>query len=200
MAAVLLLVWLLARSAVPWIRARRERRERASLRLGLRPIPVTETDRTIDALPDNVYGFEVIFAVAGLKKGGGKVKPEPLSADGASYPVEVHKVAGEASWIGPAVGASLDVKKAGSADPRPHSDLSGRPGVESWGRRSSQPVVAAVGAVGSDSASVGFDDYSLPAAQKLPVFRRRTSSAAPLVIEAKVGVPEAEPLQSLTVR
>lgn len=82
----LLLLALLGHPSVPWIRGRGERRERAALRCDLRALKGPEADLSLDALPDGVYGYEVIFALQRMKDGGAKIKPPPFSGEGKPYP------------------------------------------------------------------------------------------------------------------
>jgi hypothetical protein len=78
---------------------RRTLRKRRSLRL----VALEEMEQAPTALPDGVYGFEEIFAVAGLRADGphaneARIKPDRRKANGEPYPLEVHKYAGE-TWL-----------------------------------------------------------------------------------------------------
>jgi hypothetical protein len=57
----------------------------------LRLVRGEETDSPPADLPDGVYGFEEIFAVAGFKDGRARVKPESVAPDGHRYPLEVQR-------------------------------------------------------------------------------------------------------------
>ena len=78
---------------------RRSFRKRRSLRL----VGLNEMERAPTALPDGVYGFDEIFAVAGLRPDGphgneARIKPDRRKANGEPYPLEVHTYAGE-TWL-----------------------------------------------------------------------------------------------------
>jgi hypothetical protein len=74
-----------------------EERERKRLRAdhNLRVVRGVETDSSAQELPNDVFGYEEIFAVQGLMDGRARVKP---ARD--TYPLEVHKVDGAVYLIG----------------------------------------------------------------------------------------------------
>lgn len=81
-----------------YFRRSSEERERADLRAahGLRLVHgADETERAPRDVPDGVCGYEEIFAVAGLKNGEARLKP-----DRNPYPLEVHKFEGETYVVG----------------------------------------------------------------------------------------------------
>jgi hypothetical protein len=86
-------------------RVGREQFQRWSLqkRRGLRLVRNNEADTPPSRLPDKVYGYEEIFAVAGLRSWGAhadaaRIKPDRTNKDGSPYPLEVHKFDGE-TWL-----------------------------------------------------------------------------------------------------
>jgi hypothetical protein len=83
----------------------REELERRGLRnrRHLKRVALNEMEQPPSALPDGVYGFDEIFAVAGMRPGGPKanearIKPDRRKPNGDPYPLEVHKYAGE-TWL-----------------------------------------------------------------------------------------------------
>ena len=123
--ALLLIIGLYATEIRRFARDAKEARERRALRRfrKLRVVAGSETDLSPHELPDGIYGFEVVFAVAGIRSGRARIKPDGTNPVGVPYPLEVHKFDGE-TWL---VGyVSRDVTVSGDGE------------IELWMRRRSR--------------------------------------------------------------
>ena len=96
---LLIFVPALVASYPDWV----EERQRGRLRK-LRHLRVVEgeiSNQPPSKLPNDVYGFEEVFAFSGLKDGvRAKVKPDTHAPDGHQYPIEVHKLDDETFAVG----------------------------------------------------------------------------------------------------
>lgn len=95
----------------------KEERERRKLRRArrLRVVSGVEADMSPYELPDGVFGYEVIFAVAGLRSGTARIKPDRTNPEGYPYPLEVHKFNGE-TWLVGYIAANVTEDQDGYID------------------------------------------------------------------------------------
>lgn len=105
-AASLTILFIYFRSLRQRVKDAVEERARNQLRQedGVRSIGISEGDSRVLDLPSNVYGYEEIFALDGLRKWRtehlARLKPDRTDPSGRPYPLEVQKLVADVYIVG----------------------------------------------------------------------------------------------------